>query len=53
MARTLDCLAGSPSERAQASAHAWRLGRERYNWDVEKASLVGSVDRAFAHRRAA
>ncbi len=53
MARTLDHLAGSPSERAQASAHAWRLGRERYNWDVEKASLVGSVDRAFARQRAA
>ncbi|MBL6616327.1 MAG: hypothetical protein ISP45_20105 [Reyranella sp.] len=53
MQRTLDRLAGSPSERAQASAHAWRLGRERYNWDIEKASLVGSVDRAFARRRVA
>jgi glycosyltransferase involved in cell wall biosynthesis len=31
-----------------AKAHAARLGRERYNWDVEKKALLTSVDRAFA-----
>jgi glycosyltransferase involved in cell wall biosynthesis len=31
-----------------AKAHAARLGRERYNWDVEKKALLASVDRAFA-----
>ena len=44
--------AGSPAARAEASASAWRLGRERYNWDVEKAALLGSVARAFASRQA-
>jgi len=31
-----------------AKAHAVHLGRERYNWDVEKKALLASVDRAFA-----
>ena len=48
MAATLDDLAGSRSARAEASASAWRLGRERYNWEVEKGALLGSVARAFA-----
>jgi Glycosyl transferases group 1 len=51
MAATLDDLAGSPLARAEASASAWRLGRERYNWEVEKAALLGSVARAFASRQ--
>jgi glycosyltransferase involved in cell wall biosynthesis len=51
MAATLDELASSPAARAEASARAWRLGRERYNWDVEKAALLGSVARAFACRQ--
>ena len=51
MATTLDDLAGSPVARAEASAGAWRLGRERYNWEVEKAALLGSVARAFASRQ--
>jgi glycosyltransferase involved in cell wall biosynthesis len=51
MAITLDDLAGSPAARAEASAGAWRLGRERYNWEIEKAALLGSVARAFASRQ--
>ena len=51
MAATLDDLAGLPVARAEASASAWRLGRERYNWEVEKAALLGSVARAFASRQ--
>ena len=31
-----------------AKAHAAQLGRERYNWDVEKKALLASVDRALA-----
>ena len=50
MAVTLDRLAGSPDARAEASASAWRLGRERYNWDVEKAALLGAVAQAFRAR---
>lgn len=51
MAATLDDLAGSAAARAEASACAWRLGRERYNWEVEKATLLASVARAFSSRR--
>jgi glycosyltransferase involved in cell wall biosynthesis len=51
MATTLDNLAGSQIARAEASASAWRLGRERYNWEVEKAALLASVTRAFASRQ--
>jgi glycosyltransferase involved in cell wall biosynthesis len=52
MAATLDDLAGSPAARADAAASAWRLGRKRYNWEVEKAALLGSVARAFGSRQA-
>jgi hypothetical protein len=51
MAATLDDLGGSSAARAEASASAWRLGRERYNWEVEKAALLRSVARAFASRQ--
>jgi glycosyltransferase involved in cell wall biosynthesis len=47
----LDRLALSPSARAEAAATAWRLGRERFNWDVEKGVLLGSVARAFLTRK--
>jgi hypothetical protein len=53
IATVLDRLAGSPDARREARDLAWRLGRSRYNWDVEKAALLGSVERAFAGRRAA
>ncbi len=53
IAAALDRLAGSPEARSEARDRAWRLGRERYNWDVEKAALLGSVERAFAGRQAA
>jgi glycosyltransferase involved in cell wall biosynthesis len=52
IAAVLDRLA-APDERSAAREMAWRLGRERYNWDVEKEALLGSVERAFANRRAA
>jgi glycosyltransferase involved in cell wall biosynthesis len=51
MAATLDKLAGSQAARAEASASAWKLGHERYNWEVEKAALLASVTRAFASRQ--
>jgi glycosyltransferase involved in cell wall biosynthesis len=53
MAAVLDGLACSPVARAEAAASAWRLGRERYNWDVEKEKLLGSVARALLSRRLA
>jgi glycosyltransferase involved in cell wall biosynthesis len=51
MAATLDDLAGSPAARAEAAMSAWRLGRERYNWEVEKGALLDSVARAFESRQ--
>ena len=49
LAATLDALA-SPPVLAEASATAWRLGRERYNWEREQDVLLQSVAAAFARR---
>lgn len=51
LAATLDTLA-SPSILAESSEAAWRLGRERYNWDKEQDVLLQSVAAAFAGRGA-
>lgn len=53
IAAVLDRLAGSSEARAEARATAWRLGRGRYNWDVEKGAFLSSVARAFADGRVA
>ncbi|WP_421999013.1 hypothetical protein [Reyranella sp.] len=52
MARVLEELA-APEAREAASAAAWRLGRERYNWEVEKGALLRAVGQAFDDARAA
>lgn len=49
LAETLDALA-SPAILAEASASAWRLARERYNWEKEQDVLLQSVAAAFARR---
>jgi glycosyltransferase involved in cell wall biosynthesis len=49
LAATLDALA-SPAVLAEASATAWRLGHERYNWEREQDVLLQSVAAAFARR---
>jgi glycosyltransferase involved in cell wall biosynthesis len=49
-AAELDRLGGSPPVLAEAKSAAWRLGRERYNWDIEKDILLKAVDAAFARR---
>jgi glycosyltransferase involved in cell wall biosynthesis len=46
MATALDGLLKPPT-LAEASAAAWRLGRERYNWDTEQAVLLRTVAAAF------
>lgn len=50
IASVLDGLTGSPDVLAAARDHAWRLGRERYNWEFEKKALLASVERALASR---
>lgn len=46
LASALDSLA-SPATLADATAQAWRLGRERYNWEREQAGLLAAVAAAF------
>lgn len=46
LAKILDELA-SQAVLAEAAAEAWKLGRERYNWDREQAILLTSVAEAF------
>jgi glycosyltransferase involved in cell wall biosynthesis len=48
MAGALDRLAQSAAALNEAKATASRLGRQRYNWDVEKQVLLDSVASAFA-----
>lgn len=50
IAAALDGLAEAPPRLMDAKRAAWRLGRERYNWDVEKDFLLQAVDRAFTLR---
>jgi hypothetical protein len=50
--RTLDRLANSTEQLANAKAAAWQLGRARYNWDFEKQVLISSVEAAFAREGA-
>ncbi len=45
IAAALDRLA---ARLDRARTEAWRLGRDRYNWDVEKGALLDSVEAAFA-----
>ncbi len=46
LAHALDRL-GDPAALAGAKQTAWRLGRERYNWDYEKTALLQSVAAAL------
>jgi glycosyltransferase involved in cell wall biosynthesis len=50
MAAELDRLAGSPGALAEAKAAAFRRGRDRYNWNIEKNELLQAVAEAFARR---
>ena len=50
IAAALDDLGEAPARLAEAKRTAWRLGRERYNWGVERDFLLKAVDRAFTLR---
>jgi glycosyltransferase involved in cell wall biosynthesis len=50
MAVALDHFANSPASLAAAKAAALRLGRDRYNWNIEKNVLLQAVAEAFARR---
>lgn len=40
LAAALDTLLGDPASLAAARNAAWRLGQERFNWDIEQAELL-------------
>ena len=46
LAALIDRLLGDGEALAGARLKVWRLGRERYNWDLEKATLYDLVARA-------
>ncbi|MGQ0580710.1 MAG: glycosyltransferase [Reyranella sp.] len=50
IAAALDDLGEAPARLAEAKRTAWRLGRERYNWDFEKNALLEAVAAAFSRR---
>jgi glycosyltransferase involved in cell wall biosynthesis len=47
LAQALDALLGDPVSLATARNTAWRLGQERFNWDVEQSALLGCVAAAL------
>lgn len=48
LARAWDDLLGDPERLARARAAAFELGRRRFNWDLEQATLVRLVESALA-----
>ena len=47
LAAALDTLLGDPASLASARNAAWRLGQERFNWDVEQATFLSCVTAAL------
>lgn len=43
LAARLDAFLGDPACLSRARAHAYRLGRERYHWEVDAAALLSTV----------
>ena len=50
LARALDSLLGDPTVLAAARAAAFRLGRTRFNWDMERAKLLDKIGAVLASR---
>ncbi|MDB5451806.1 MAG: hypothetical protein JWO33_384 [Caulobacteraceae bacterium] len=47
LAEQVDRLLGDPEALAQARRRAFELGRTRFNWEIEKATLLDCVSRAL------
>lgn len=52
LAAAIDGYLLHPDRLAAARGHAWMLGQTRYNWDVEKRSLLSLLRRHFGGRPA-
>jgi len=50
LAAILDFLLGNPERLTAARAEAYRLGQERYNWDIESKRLVEIVTQSLGSR---
>jgi glycosyltransferase involved in cell wall biosynthesis len=46
-ASILDAFFTSKETQVRARKEAWRLGRERFNWDIEKRKFIESVERTL------
>jgi len=51
LAAVLDSLLTNPAALAAARRAAWRLGQERYNWDLEKNNLLNTIIAACRTRK--
>ncbi len=47
IAQTLDTWLSHPTKLTSARATAWKLGRERYNWDVEQTRFLSVLERSL------
>ena len=47
LALLFDRMLGDPARLAEARARAWRLARERYNWEMQRGALIEAVTRAL------
>jgi hypothetical protein len=45
LADLLDRLLGDAPRLAAKRTHVWRLGQDRYNWEMERSQLVEAVER--------
>lgn len=48
LARKMDDWLLHPAKLAEARQSAWRLGQERFNWEIEQVKLLGLVNGALA-----
>jgi glycosyltransferase involved in cell wall biosynthesis len=48
VARALDAWLGDKDRLARSRTAAWDLGQTRFNWDVEQAAFLDSVENALA-----
>lgn len=48
IAAEFDRFFAHPNREQQARDRAWQLGRERYNWDVEKVRFLAAIEKALS-----
>ncbi|WP_338243118.1 glycosyltransferase [Aurantiacibacter hainanensis] len=51
LAKALDDFLLNPARLASAREHAWRLGQDRFNWEVEQIGFLKTVKSALARRK--